>query len=185
MTIETRHTTAEELLRMPDDGFRYELVRGELRKMTPAGNKHGYLALRIASRLERHVEDNGLGKTYAAETGFKLSSDPDTVRAPDAAFVSRARLEEVGEIEGYWPGAPDLAVEVISPSDTHTEVVEKALAWLEAGCRMVLAVDPSRRNVTVYRALDDIRILTGGAGETLDGADVVPGWSLPVAELFA
>jgi Uma2 family endonuclease len=185
MTIETRHTTAEELLRMPDDGFRYELVRGELRKMTPAGNKHGYLALRIASRLERHVEDNGLGKTYAAETGFKLSSDPDTVRAPDAAFVSRARLEEVGEIEGYWPGAPDLAVEVISPSDTHTEVVEKALAWLEAGCRMVLAVDPSRRTVTVYRALDDIRILTGEADETLDGADVVPGWSLPVAELFA
>jgi Uma2 family endonuclease len=185
MTIETRHTTAEELLRMPDDGFRYELVRGELRKMTPAGNKHGYLALRIASRLERHVEDNGLGKTYAAETGFKLSSDPDTVRAPDAAFVSRARLEEVGEIEGYWPGAPDLAVEVISPSDTHTEVVEKALAWLEAGCRMVLAVDPSRRTVTIYRALDDIRILTGEADETLDGADVVPGWSLPVAELFA
>lgn len=183
MTIETRHITAEELLHMPDDGFRYELVRGELRKMTPAGNKHGYLALRIASRLERHVEQNGLGKTYAAETGFKLSSDPDTVRAPDAAFVSQARLEEVGEIEGFWPGAPDLVVEVISPSDTHTEVVEEALAWLEAGCRMVLAVDPSRRTVTVYRALDDIRILT--ANETLDGADVVPDWSLPVAELFA
>ncbi len=185
MTIETRHTTAEELLRTPDDGFRYELVGGELRKMAPAGNKHGYLALRIASRLERHVEENGLGKAYAAETGFKLSSNPDTVRAPDAAFVSRARLDETGEVEGYWPGAPDLAVEVISPSDTHTEVVEKALAWLEAGCRMVLAVDPSRRTVTVYRALDDIRILTGEAGEILDGADVVPGWSLPVAELFA
>ena len=185
MTIETRHTTAEELLRMPDDGFRYELVRGELRKMAPAGNKHGYLALRIASRLERHVEENSLGKAYAAETGFKLSSDPDTVRAPDAAFVSQTRLEEVGEVEGFWPGAPDLAVEVISPFDTHTEVVEKALAWLEAGCRMVLAVDPSRRTVTVYRALDDIRILRGEAGETLDGADVIPGWSLPVAELFA
>lgn len=169
---------------MPDDGFRYELVRGELRKMTPAGNKHGYLALRIASRLERHVEESGLGKTYAAETGFKLSSDPDTVRAPDAAFVSQARLDETGEVEGFWPGAPDLAVEVTSPSDAHTEVVEKALAWLEAGCRMVLVVDPGQRTVTVYRALDDIRILTSEAGETLDGADVVPGWRLPVTELF-
>jgi len=185
MTTETRHTTAEELLRMPEDGYLYELVRGELRKVTPAGNKHGYLALRIASRLERHVEENGLGRTYAAETGFKLASNPDTVRAPDAAFVSRTRLEETGEVEGYWPGAPDLAVEVISPSDAHTEVVEKALAWLEAGCRMVLAVDPDQQTVTVYRALDDIRILKGEAGEILDGADVVPGFRLPVAELFA
>lgn len=185
MTIETRHTTAEELLRLPDDDFRYELVRGEPRKMTPAGNKPGYLALRIASRLERHVEENGLGRTYAAETGFKLASNPDTVRAPDAAFVSQTRLEEAGEVEGYWPGAPDLAVEVISPSDAHTEVVEKALAWLEADCRMVLVVDPGQQTVTVYRALDNIRILKGEAGETLDGADVVPGFRLPVAELFA
>ncbi len=185
MTIETRHTTAEELLRMPDDGFRHELVRGELRKMTPAGNKHGYVTMNLSGPLHRHVKENGLGRVYTAETGFLLARNPDTVRAPDVAFVSHARLEEVGEVEGFWPGAPDLAVEVISPSDTHTEVIGKALSWLDAGCRMVLAVDPSRRTVTVYRALDDIRILKGEAGETLDGADVVPGWSLPVAELFA
>ncbi len=153
--------------------------------MTPAGNKHGYVTMNLSGPLHRHVRENGLGRVYTAETGFKIASDPDTVRAPDAAFVSQARLDETGEVEGYWPGAPDLAVEVISPSDTHTEVVEKALAWLEAGCRMVLAVDPSRRTVTVYRALDDIRILKGEAGEALDGADVVPGFRLPVAELFA
>lgn len=184
MTIETRHTTAEELLRMPDDDCRYELVRGELRKMTPAGNKHGYITMNLSGPLHRHVKEKGLGRVYTAETGFLLARNPDTVRAPDAAFVSRVRLEEAGEVEGYWPGAPDLAVEVISPSDVHTEVVEKALVWLEAGCRMVLVVDPGQRTVTVYRARDDIRILKGEAGETLDGAHVVPGWRLPVAELF-
>jgi Uma2 family endonuclease len=80
---------------MPDDGFRHELVRGELRKMPPAGSEHGYLALRIASRLERYVDANGLGRVYAAETGFKLASNPDTVRAPDVGFVSRDRVEAV------------------------------------------------------------------------------------------
>jgi Uma2 family endonuclease len=185
MTIETRRTTAEELLRMPDDGFRYELVRGELRRMPPAGDEHGYLALEIASDLRNHVKANNLGRTYAAETGFKLASDPDTVRAPDAAFVSRERAEKVGRVAGYWPGAPDLAVEVVSPNDTHAEVTEKALAWLDAGCRMVLVADPERRAVTVYRSRSDIRILTSEAGDAIDGADVVPGWKLSIAELFA
>jgi Uma2 family endonuclease len=183
MTIQGRVVTAEQLLAMPDDGFRYELVRGELRKMPPAGSEHGYVALNIGSLLSQHVRENGLGRAYAAETGFKLASDPDTVRAPDAAFVSRERVEEAGRVAGYWPGPPDLAVEVVSPGDTHSQVVEKALAWLEAGCRMVLVADPERRTVTVYRSLDDIRIVTEGG--TVDGADVVPGWSLPVAEIFA
>lgn len=183
MTIRTKPVTAEELLRKPDDGFRYELVRGELRKMIPAGSEHGYVAVRIASRLERHVDANALGRVYAAETGFKVSLDPDTVRAPDAAFVRRERVEEAGRVEGYWPGAPDLAVEVVSPNDRHTEVTEKALAWLEAGCRMVLVVEPSGRTVTVHRSLENVRILTGDA--TLDGADIVPGWRLSIAELFA
>lgn len=183
MTVRERLTTAEELLRTPDDGFRYELVRGELRKMNPAGNIHGYVALRVASRLERHVDANGLGRTYIAETGFKIHSDPDTVRAPDAAFVSRERLEEKGEVEGYWPGAPDLVVEVVSPNDTHSEVVEKSLEWLEAGCRMVIVVEPKRKVATVYRSREDIRILT--EGEAVDGSDVVPGWRLPVSEIFA
>ena len=168
---------------MPDDGFRYELVRGALRKMPPAGSEHGYVALNIGRSLSAYVRDNGLGRAYAAETGFKLASDPDTVRAPDAAFVNRERVEKAGRVAGYWPSAPDLAVEVVSPGDTHAQVVEKALAWLEAGCRMVLVTDPEQRTVTVYRSLDDIRILT--EGDTIDGADVVPGWKLPLAEIFA
>lgn len=185
MTIGTRKITAEDLLRMPDDGFRYELVKGDLRKTTPAGDEHGYVAMNFGVSLGNHVRDNGLGRVYAAETGFRLSSDPDTVRAPDAAFVSRERVETAGRVRGYFPGAPDLAVEVVSPSDTHAEVVEKALAWLEAGCRMVLVADPERRAVTVYRSRDDIRILTAEAGDVVDGADVAPGWRALVAEVFA
>src|SRR5215210_406641 len=182
MDIQTGPVTAEELLRKPDDGFRYQLVEGELRKLVPAGSEHGYVALKIASRLERHVEANNLGRVYAAETGFLTSRNPDTVLAPDAAFVSRERVERAGRVEGYWPGAPDLAVEVVSPNDTHAEVTEKALAWLKAGSRMVVTLSPSQRTATVYRSLDDIRILT--EGDTLEGADVVPGWRLAIAELF-
>ncbi len=182
MTTRPRPVTAEELFRKPDDGFRYELLRGELRKVVPAGEEHGYLAMEIGRLLGNHIKANRLGRVYAAETGFKISSDPDTVRAPDAAFVSRERLEEIGPVRGYRPGAPDLAVEVVSPNDTHAEVTGKALGWLEAGCRMVLVADPERRTVTVYRSRSDIRILT--AEDTIDGADVVPGWSLPLAELF-
>ena len=117
MTTRIRPVTAEDLLRMPDDGFRYELVSGALRKMPPAGNEHGYRAAELSSELRNHVKANGLGRVYAAETGFRLHSDPDTVRAPNAAFVSRERLEDVGPIEGYWPGAPHLAAEVVYPND--------------------------------------------------------------------
>lgn len=183
MTTRTRPVTAEELLRMPDGGFRYELVKGELRKMPPAGNEHGYRAMKFAWRLAQRVETNGLGRVYAAETGFRIHADPDTVRAPDAAFVSRERLEQVGPVEGYWPGAPDLAAEVVSPNDRHTEVIEKALEWLDAGSRMVLVVDPTQRTVTVYRSREDIRILADG--DTLDASDVIPGFTPSVTEIFA
>src|SRR3712207_2074250 len=159
----------DQLLRMPDDDLRYELVKGELRKMPPAGNERGYIAGEVFGERRSRVKANGLGRTYAAETGFEIHSNPDTVRAPDVAFVSRKRLEEVGPVEGYRPGAPDLAVEVVSPNDRHSDLIEKALEWLDAGCRMVLVVDPKQRTVTVYRSREDIRILADG--DALDGAD--------------
>ena len=174
--------TADELLRMPDDGYRYELVRGELRKMAPAGHLHGRIAINITTPLDRHVRAHTLGTVYAAETGFKLASNPDVVRAPDVAFIRRDRVEEVGDVEGYWPGAPDLAVEVISPSDTYAEVQEKVFDWIEAGTKMVILVMPRKRTVTVYRSLTDIIMLT--EHDTLDCGDAVPGWKLPVRELF-
>ena len=183
MEVIRKEATAEELIRIPDDGFRYELVRGELRRMTPAGNVHGRVAMNVALPLAQYVKAHNLGIVYAAETGFRLATDPDTVRAPDVAFVSRERVEAVGEVEGYWPEAPDLAVEVISPNDSHVEVEEKILDWLEAGTKMVLAVNPRRRSVTLYRSQSDITILT--RTDVLDGGDVVPGFQLTLQEIFA
>ncbi|MDP9348774.1 MAG: Uma2 family endonuclease [Gemmatimonadota bacterium] len=180
--IQTRPTTAEELLRMPDDGFRYELVAGELKKMNPAGGQHGRVAMTVGLSLAQHVRANDLGTVYAAETGFRIASHPDTVRAPDAAFVRKERAEAMGDVQGYLPGAPDLAVEVVSPGDSYSEVVEKAFDWLEAGARLVVVVDPRRRNVTLYRSREEIRVLS--EEDLLDGVDVVPGWKVPVRELF-
>jgi Uma2 family endonuclease len=183
MAVHRREVTVEELLRMPDDGFRYELVRGELRKMVPAGNVHGRVAMNFGTSLNNHVKAHDLGAVYAAETGFRLAGDPDTVRAPDVAFVGRERLEAVGEVEGYWPGAPDLAVEVISPGDSYVEVEEKVFDWLEGGTKMVVAVNPRNRSATVYRSLADIIVLT--EADVLDGGDVLPGFRLAVREVFA
>lgn len=183
MTAIIQEVTAEDLLRMPDDGLRYELVRGELKKMVPAGSEHGRIAVRFTWRLAQHVEANDLGAVYAAETGFFLSTDPDTVRAPDVAFVSQQRLKGVGEVKGYWSGAPDMAVEVISPNDHYAEVEEKVSDWLDAGTRMVVVVNPRQHTVTVYRSLSDIRVMN--EDEVLDGGDVVPGWEVRVKDLFA
>ena len=105
--------------------------------------------------------------------------------APAVASVRRERVEAAGRVEGFWPGAPGLAVEVVSPGDTYVAVMGKAVAWLEAGCRMVPVADPEQDAVTVYRSREDVRILVSEAGDVIDGADVVPGWRLPVAEVFA
>lgn len=183
MTATIQALTSEDLLRMPDDGYRYELLRGELKKMAPASHQHGSTVMNVSTPLDQHVRANNLGRVYAAETGFKIASDPDTVRAPDVAFVSRKRLEEVGDTQGYWPGAPDLVVEVVSPNDIYTEVEEKVLDWLEAGTRMVVVVNPRKQIVTVRRSINDIVILT--TDDMLDGADVVSGWSMAVKDIFA
>jgi len=178
-----RQVTAEELLHMPDDGFRYELVRGELRRMNPAGNVHGRIAVRITWRLAQHVEENRLGTVYAAETGFKLATNPDTVRAPDVAFVSRARVEAIGEVEGFWPEAPDLVVEVISPGDGYADIEEKVFDWLDAGTKMVVVINPRQRSATVYKSPTDIAALA--EADVLDGGDVVPGFELAIRNIFA
>lgn len=183
MSTELQLMTADELLALPRGEFRYELVNGELKKMSPAGQKHGRITVRLTEPLAKHVRDHQLGQVYAAETGFKLKSDPDTVRAADIAFVRRERLEVLGETESYWPGAPDLAVEVNSPSDTVREVEKKVIEWLEFGSRLVWVVSSKLHTVTVYRSLTDIVALT--EKDTLDGGDVVPGFQIAIAEIFA
>ena len=183
MVATTFHVTAKELLDMPNDGFRYELVRGELRKMAPAGHAHGEYAMSIGAPLAVHVKTNGLGKVYAAETGFQLESDPDHVRAPDAAFVRLQRVEDVQDQPGFFPGAPDLAIEVISPSDLYTDVDEKVADWLDAGTLAVILVDPRRRVVKLHRSMTDVVVLN--VEDTLTVDDIVPGWQMPVGEIFA
>ena len=174
--------TADELLDMPDDGYRYELVRGELRKMAPAGARHSAIGMKVGTSLTIHVSDNDLGTVFGADGGFLLERNPDTVRAPDVGFVRRERMEDVGLVDGYWPGPPDLAVEVISPNDLYTEVVEKVEEWLKAGTRMVVVVDPRRRVATVHRPGREV--ITLAEGDTLEGDDVVPGWRLAVGDIF-
>jgi Uma2 family endonuclease len=175
--------TADELLARPRDGFRYELVRGELIRMSPSGGEHGTIAAILTVIFGNFVIEKKLGLVFGAETGFKIAVDPDTVRAPDFAFVSRARIPESGIPKGYWIGAPDLAVEVISPGDIYGEVEDKVLEWLDAGTRMVIVVNPRRRTSTVYRSRNDVKILSED-GE-LSGEDVLPGFSCKVSAFFA
>jgi Uma2 family endonuclease len=183
MAVETAAKTVEELWKLPDDGLRRELVRGELRVMTPAPAEHGRVTATVGILLGAHVRETASGVTFGAETGFVLARDPDTVRAPDAAFVTKDHADAIGRTVKYWPQAPDFAVEVVSPDDSFREVEEKALNWLRAGSLAVLVLDPSRRTATVYRGSGEARAYSGA--DTLDLGDAVRGWTVAVAELFA
>ena len=178
----TKPMTADELLEMQDYGHSYELVKGELRMAPPPGSEHGEVTMNLAGPLHQHVKNNDLGVVYAAETGFKLESNPDTVRAHDVAFVRMESVQQTGRLTGYRSGSPDLVVEVLSPSDRVTSVEEKVAEWLEGGCQMVWVVSPRLHTVTVYRSLTDIVTLT--ENDRLDGADVVPGFQMNIAEIF-
>jgi Uma2 family endonuclease len=174
--------TADELFLLPDDNLRHELVRGEHRVMPPAGADHGDVASTIDYLLQAHVRREKLGRVFAAETGFLIGHDPDTVRAPDAAFVSKDRYELLGRTKRFWPEAPAFAAEVVPPGDTPREVEEKAFDWLDAGAKVVLVVDPDRRTATVFRGRDGVRVYEQDA--TVDLSDAVPGWRPSLAELF-
>ncbi len=183
MSIASRSMTAQDLWHMPKDGMRHELVRGELRTMTPSSGGHGISVIKITLPLAQYVENQALGLTFGAETGFILSRNPDTVRAPDLAFVSHAKVPATGiPSSGYWPGAPDLAVEVVSPGEALDEVEAKVEDWINAGTRLVWVVNPRRRTVTVYRTTKSSTILT--EQDELDGQDVIPGFRCPVRQLF-
>ena len=178
----TEHAmTANRLLQTPGLG-RCELLQGELIMMSPAGEEHGAIAARLTIRLGVFVLERGLGRVFGAETGFLIARDPDTVRAPDMAFIRAERLSPTPG-KGFFPGPPDLAVEVISPNDRAGEVLAKVHNWLDAGSRAVWLVDPDTRSITVYRSRSEIRVLA--PGDLLSGEDVVPGFGMPVAEVFS
>jgi Uma2 family endonuclease len=181
MAIKRKLLTAEEFYELPDDGTWQELVSGEVRTSPPPGGPHGEIAMRVGIRVGAFVEQHELGRVFG-ESGWVLTRGPDTVRAPDFAFVTAGRIPPGPMRDGYPDLVPDLAVEVLSPSDRPGEVREKLQQWLDAGVRLIWVLDPRRRTVTVYRPGQPPRSL--GSGDTVAGEDVVPGFSCPVADLF-
>lgn len=182
MSLKTRPMSADEFLALPDDGLRHELIRGEVLTMPLPGGRHGAIAMEIAWQLNSHVKLRGLGRIYAAETGFLIERNPDTVRGADVAFVRSERLPLIVQPDKHVPFAPDLAVEVVSPSDRPAEIRDKVRAWLAAGAHAVWVVAVKDRSVTVHRPGADP--LTLGPDDAIDGEDVLPGFRSPVRTLF-
>jgi len=179
--VTTVQMTAEDLLGLPDDGRRFELVRGKLRVMAPVNFRHGRFVAWLVRQVGDFVDTNALG-VVGTETGFVLARRPDIVLAPDIAFVQADRVPLPADQDSYAELAPDLAIEVLSPSNRAQEMVDKVLLYLEAGTRLVWVFDPNREAVAVHTPDRLARTLL--ADDVLDGGDVLPGFSLPVAELF-
>lgn len=173
--------TAEELERIVVPGKSTELVRGRLIVRELPGEYHGHVAAKLLFVLGQHVYDRHLGWLLAQDTGFKIQSDPDTVRAPDVAFVSKERQPEIPK-RGYAPFAPELAVEILSPDDRPGEVLSKVGDWLDAGVHIVWVIDPERREARVYRA--DGGQSTVGETSALDGESVLSGFSCRLADFL-
>ncbi len=163
-----------------------ELVRGKVRakrsEMSPASGNHGLIAGEIFGRLYTFVTAHDLGRVFAAETGFILSRNPNSVRAPDAAFITRERIGETRPERGFWPVAPDLAVEVMSPNDTSAEIENKIREYFAAGTRLIWVIYPQSRTVHVYDSAQRAQILS--ANETLGGGELLPGFACEIAMLF-
>lgn len=176
--------TAQDLLRLSGDDVRRELVNGQVIEMPLHGFAHGEVTGRLSRRLVEHVHRVGGGRVAVGDVGFVLTvpGDPERVRGPDVAFISESRLSEIGSLDGFVTGAPDLAVEVLSPSEASLNVQQKVRDYLDAGTELVWLVAPQAHTVTVYRADGSARLLRDR--DALDGEHVLPGFSVPLAELF-
>ena len=175
-------TTAEDLERLSLQGGHYELIRGELIEMSPAGFPHGIFTDRLTGYLRVYMDAHNLGEGTAAETGFKIEQSPDTVMAPDWAFVAKERLPDGWEHTGYLSLVPDIVLETRSPGDGRREVADKVEAWLKAGVRIVWVLDVAARTLTVHRPGKEAQTL--GPTETLSGEEVLPGFTYALNKLF-
>jgi len=180
----TSNITEEDLLRLPRDGRKYELVDGEIR-VSPAGGRHGQVSVHLVIVLGAYVRERRLGVVLESSTGFRLAGrkpDQKDVRSPDVSFVAAGRLPADKAPVGFIELAPDLAVEVLSPDDRTRDVLDKVGEFLGAGTRLVWVLDPQKRVAAVYRSLTDLRHL--GESDSLDGEDVIPGFSCQLREIF-
>jgi Uma2 family endonuclease len=177
-TTLTKPITADELLAMGDIG-RCELIYGELVMMSPAGFEHGEIALRMGRLLANFVEENDLGLILAAETGYKI--EDDLVRAPDVSFVRKDRIPAT-RTKGFFPGVPDIAVEVVSPDDSKREVTAKTNMWLANGTSVVWVADPDTMTITIHRVGKPVQRLAGT--DELRDEPLLPGFVLPLSKLF-
>jgi Uma2 family endonuclease len=186
MSTTTRLITADDLLTMPTyvngSDRRYELIRGELKVMSPTKPLHGVVCARITIKLGSFVEEHDLGETFGAETGFLVERDPDTVLGTDVAYISHERLA-AENFEKFFPFAPDLAVEVLNPSNTAREINDKVAMYFAAGARAAWVFNPKKRTAAVYTSPSDVRILN--EQETLEGGEVLPGFTLELSKLFS
>ncbi len=181
MSTATQLITARELSKHPPQG-RWELIRGEIQMMAPAGFDHGATIINLAFLMAGHVKKHKLGIVTGAETGFVLTRNPDTVRGADIAFVRAERLKDKPRPTSFWMGAPDLAVEVLSPEDRAGEVAEKVDDYLAAGALLVWVVNPKRKTIIVHEPMQPSRTLQ--ATDTLEGGTVLPGFRCKVGKAF-
>lgn len=178
----TKLLTIEDLADLDDTPGRFDLIRGELIEMSPAGFRHGILGMRIARKIADFGEEHDLGEVPTSETGFILSRNPDVLLCPDVAFVRFDRLPPVEGQEGILELAPDLVVEVVSPTDRQRDVTRKVIEYLDGGVRIVWLVEPADKVVTVFTS--DRKSSTLTIEDELDGGDVLPGFRLPLADVF-
>lgn len=183
MTIasERRIWTDEEFMALPEDG-RYELVNGELVSMGNSGMEHGEIGSFLGGSLSFYVRSNKLGVSCDSSTAFTMKTG--NRRSPDVSFIAKERLQGVKRLpKGYFQGSPDLAVEILSPSNTVEEIHDKIVEYFENGTRLLWVIHPDEQYVLVYHAPSPDVFLK--VGNRLDGEDIVPGFSLAIAELFA
>ena len=181
-TAKQKLLTADDLLRLDSQGVKGELIRGVLYERTLFGFEHGKVTTNVAGELWNFVKPRRLGTVTASNTGIWLERDPDTVREVDVQFTSAERLPLELRFQGYSEVVPDLVVEIVSPSDSRRAVAEKVQMWLDFGVRLVWAAWPNSRTIDVHPAGGPVTTLT--EGDTLDGGDVLPGFAMPVREVF-
>ena len=181
-TAKNKLLTAEDLLRLNSQGVKGELVEGVLKEKVSAGVEHSFIGIRIGGELDRHARLHRLGRVGGTDGGVLIERDPDTVREPDIFFVSAERLPLTERVQGYLEVMPELVVEIVSPSDSESDVREKIAMWLDHGVSVALEIRPATRSIAVHRPGVPTVTLTGD--DALDGGEVLPGFSLPLSEIF-